>query len=58
MSLLQEIKEKRNQLDKLEKQYLQETLPCTNKECAFWREKQTGCCSWSVLLEDCRDYKD
>ena len=58
MSLLSEIKEKRNELDKLEQQYLQKTTPCCNKKCSFWREKSTGRCSWSVLLEDCRDYKD
>ena len=58
MSLLEEIKEKRYELDKLENQYLKETPPCCNKKCGFYREKSTGCCSWSVLLEDCRDYKD
>jgi len=58
MSLLSEIKEKRNELDKLERQYLKETLPCCNTNCSFWRENTTGRCNWSVLLEDCQDYKD
>ncbi|TRX10557.1 hypothetical protein [Flavobacterium gawalongense] len=57
MSLLKEIIEKRSELEILERQYLEETPPCCNKKCGFWREKQTGNCSWSVLLEDCRDYK-
>lgn len=58
MNLLEEIKEKRKELYSLEKQYLEETTPCCNKKCSFWREKLTGRCSWFVLLEDCRDYKD
>jgi hypothetical protein len=58
MSLLSEIKEKRAELDNLESQYLKETNPCCNKKCNWWRENSTGRCSWSVLLEDCRDYKD
>ena len=58
MSLLSEIKEKIAELDNLESQYLKETNPCCNKKCYWWRENSTGRCSWSVLLEDCRDYKD
>lgn len=58
MSLLREIKEKREELEELERQYLRETPPCCNIKCSFWRNDQSGNCSWSVLLEDCRDYED
>ena len=56
MSLIEEIKEKRAELDELEKQYILETPVCQNKECGFYREKQNNNCSWTTLLEDCRDY--
>ena len=58
MSLLEEIKEKREELEILERQYLRETPSCCNINCFFWRQDSTGQCSWTVLLEDCRDYKD
>lgn len=57
MSTIQEIKEKRRELDQLENEYLRITPPCNNTDCALWREKSTGNCSWSVLLEDCNEYK-
>lgn len=57
MLLIDEIKELRAELERLERQYLNETAPCSNDKCAWWREKATGRCSWSVLLEDCKDYK-
>jgi len=56
MATIAEINEKREELEKLETEYLNETPLCANKECSFWREKQQGNCSWSVLLEECRDY--
>lgn len=56
MSLLDEIKQMRIDLEKLEDKYLKETPPCCNKKCGFWRDNSTGKCSWSVLLEDCKDY--
>ena len=57
MSLLREIEEKREELHQLEKQYLRETPACQNTKCGFYRAKQTGHCAWSVLLENCREYK-
>lgn len=56
MATILEIKEKRNELESLEAEYLGETPSCDNKECSFYREKQSGHCSWSVLLEECKDY--
>ena len=57
MATVEEIKEKRRELEKLEEEYLNETPPCNNKECSFWKERATGCCTWSVLLEDCIEYE-
>lgn len=57
MALIDEIKDTRKELDRLERQYLDETPPCCNNNCAFWKEKSTGRCNWSALLEDCKDYK-
>ncbi len=57
MKLLDEIKHLRMELDEKEKEYLDITSPCSNEKCSFYRDKQTGNCSWSVLLEDCRDYE-
>lgn len=56
MSLIDEIKEKRKELEYLEEQYLKETPRCENKDCAFYKERSTGNCSWSIFLEDCKDY--
>lgn len=56
MATIAEIKEKREELENLENEYLNETPPCINKGCAFWKEKATGMCTWSVLLEECREY--
>jgi len=56
MATIADIKQLRNRLEDLENEYLRDTPPCNNKECSFYREKQSGNCSWSVLLEDCRDY--
>ncbi len=52
-----DIKEKERELEKLKDEYLKRTSPCNNKECAFWKEKATGKCTWSTLLEDCREYE-
>ena len=56
MVTVNDIKEKRNELEQLETVYLRNTSPCENKECSFYRPKQSGHCSWSVMLEDCKDY--
>ena len=57
MTKLENINRKRQELEKLEKEYLSETPPCNNKKCSFYRsESQSGKCSWSVLLEECKDY--
>lgn len=56
MATIEEIKKKRRELELLEEEYLNETPPCWNKKCSFWKERATGLCTWSVLLEDCRDY--
>ena len=52
--LLEEIKEARNNLDKLERQYVRETEPCHNTKCSFYRE--TSSLNWTTLVEDCKDY--
>ncbi len=57
MATIQEIIDKRRELDELESEYLNETPPCDNIKCSFYKECATGCCTWSVLLEDCRYYK-
>lgn len=54
--LLTEIKEVRNNLDKLESQYVEETEPCHNAKCSLYRETSSLNCCWTVLVEDCKDY--
>ena len=54
---IEELKEKQRELELLEKQYLEETPPCCTSECAWYVPRAAnGCCSWSVLLEDCKEY--
>lgn len=57
MATIAEIKEKRRELEILEEDYLNETPPCVNTKCAFYKENATGGCTWSVLLEECREYE-
>lgn len=57
MSTTEEIKEKRRELERLEQEYLDNTPHCVNKECGFFKETASGGCTWSVLLEDCKDYE-
>lgn len=52
-----EIKEKRRELEELENEYLQNTPACQNEKCGLWSNNTSGNCRWSVLLEDCDDYK-
>lgn len=54
--LLTEIKEARDNLDKLESQYVKETEPCHNTKCSLYRETISLNCSWTVLVEDCKYY--
>ena len=54
--LLEEIKEARSNLDKLERQYVKETEPCHNTKCSFYRETSSLNCCWTTLVEDCKDY--
>lgn len=57
MGLIEEIHEKRRELEKLEQQYSNKTSPCSRTKCAFYRDnEQSGNCSWTVLVEECKDY--
>ena len=56
MSLIDEINELKRDLEIKEREYLSVTPPCETKNCGFYRPNATGHCSWSVLLEECRDY--
>lgn len=56
--LLEEIKEARNNLDKLESRYVRETEPCHNTKCSFYREMSSLNCCWTTLVEDCEDYSN
>lgn len=58
MSLIDEINELRKELDIKERAYLNETIPCETKSCGFYRPNALGHCSWSALLEECKDYTD
>lgn len=55
-NLLEEIKKAKENLDKLEQQYIRETEPCRNVKCNFYREASSLNCCWKTLVEDCRDY--
>ena len=55
--LVKEITNARNELDRLERKYKEETPACSNTNCNFHRAGyRFGKCSWSVLLEECKDY--
>jgi len=57
MATVEEIKDKRHELELLEEEYLRDTPPCQNTNCAFYRSGHAGNCLWSVMLEDCGEYK-
>lgn len=54
--LLEEIKEARENLEKLERQYVRDTDPCHNVKCGFYRENSSLNCCWTTLVEDCNNY--
>ena len=55
--LVKEINNARNELDRLEKKYKEETAACCNSNCGFHRPNyRLGKCAWSVLVEECKDY--
>jgi hypothetical protein len=58
MPTLNEVKEKRRELSEIEREYLQEHSPCNNESCTFFKQTASGHCTWSILLEECRDYVD
>lgn len=55
-NLLEDIKDARDHLEKLERQYVRETEPCHNTKCGFYRETNSLNCCWTTLVEDCEDY--
>lgn len=57
MVTVKEIKEKRKELEQMEKEYLENTPPCGNIKCSWHNEKYSGNCKWAVLLEDCNEYR-
>lgn len=57
MATISEVKEKRRELELIEEEYLRETPPCQNEKCSWFSVKTSGHCRWSVLLEDCYEYK-
>lgn len=57
-SLIREIKDAKKELENLERQYIEETEPCHNTKCTFYCTRSTLNCSWTVLVEECRDYLD
>lgn len=57
MVTVEEIKEKRKELEQMEKEYLENTPPCCCVKCSWHNYKNSGNCNWSVLLEDCNEYK-
>ena len=57
MATIVEIEEAERELERLETEYINETPPCKNKECGFYRETNNRyTCSWSRKLEQCKDY--
>jgi hypothetical protein len=61
MSDLRDLRDKiieaREHLDMLESKYIRSALPCCNKGCAFFREDASLKCTWTVLVEECREYE-
>ena len=58
MATIKEIEEAEEELERLETEYINETSPCCNKECAFYRKVNNRyTCSWSIKLELCKEYK-
>ena len=57
MSSVEEIARLEDELENAKKEYLDNTPWCCNKGCAFHKESATGNCTWSVKLEECREYE-
>ncbi len=56
MTLLEEIKEKKRELEELEKKYMNSVGECKNLKCSFYNTKSTMNCNWTLLVEECKDY--
>ena len=56
MVTVDDINEKRQELEIMEREYLDNTPPCNNDKCGLYRPNQKGHCCWSVLLEECGEY--
>lgn len=56
---IKQIQELENQISDLTREYLDETPPCKNEACGWYRPNswKSGNCGWTNLLETCRDYK-
>lgn len=57
MSLLEEIKQKKEELEVLEKKYMNSTEECKNIHCGMYNTKCTMNCNWTLLVEECHEYK-
>ena len=55
--LIKQINEARREVDRLEREYKETTPACCNTNCNFHRpDYKYSKCSWSVLVEECKEY--
>jgi len=57
VSTIQEIERLEVELSQAQDEYLRSTPSCCNEGCSFYNDSQSGNCSWSVKLEECREYE-
>lgn len=55
--LVKLIREAKKEVERLESQYVEETDPCINENCTFYNKGCTLNCSWTTIVEECRDYR-
>lgn len=57
MSTIDEIKRLEAELSEAEEEYLRSIPKCGTESCSFYNTAQSGNCSWTTKLEDCREYE-
>ncbi len=57
MSTIQEIERLESELEDAQDEYLNSIPKCGTTECTFYNTAQSGNCSWTAKLEQCREYE-
>lgn len=57
MSTIKEIERLEYELSEAQEEYLDSVPKCGTTKCTFYNDRASGNCTWSVKLEQCREYE-